>query len=160
MLNGRLTPSDTVMFDLSSCNLVSGFNGVNCLTALFIPSSAGITEQWNLLYNGFLTMFPIGYVTDFVSILSNSATTSIPVIDTTIPVGVVGAGSHIKLDLSHSIDYVLYAKASDYGFGTSTQSLYDITSYYWDLVVYALTGFYLIRRIIGSHIIGDLSKKI
>jgi len=145
--------------DFSDCAIAT-LNLLSCggdlIAYAFIPTSDAITSNVQQLHDDVLVKFPIGYVTDFVSILASStASSTLPLIDATIPDGIAGAGSHIHLDLAHSLDFVLNATTSSFNnsSASSTQTFYEITSGYWKIIVYLGAGFYIIARIIGSHLI-------
>lgn len=114
------TSATSTIVALKSCNPLA-FDTVLCISALFTPDSVQLQKDFKWLYDGALTHFPIGYLTDFISILATSTgSSSIPVLRATVPNGVVGAGSSITLDLNHSLDYILYSTAAP--FGTSTET--------------------------------------
>lgn len=139
-----------------SCYPFSGqFSTTNCLAFLFIPDAGLIYDSLNNFKNNASTRMPLGYLTDFINILSTTTSSSLPVISATIPTGVAGAGSHISLSLDHSIDYILYASTSQFinSSAPDTGTLYDIVSGYWNKIVYLALGIYIITRIVGSHVI-------
>ena len=144
-----------------TCNPLGSFDAIQCLSFLFIPSATQIQSSFSSLYSGVLTHFPLGYVTDFIAILATTTTSAIPVINATVPNGVIGTGAHISLDLAHSLDYILNATSSIYNnaSASSTQTLYQITSYYWNILVYVLTGLFILARVLGSHLIPRRSGK-
>jgi len=138
---------------------VTSFNFFTCMSDLviylFIPESDAIEYMGNQIYDDILTHFPLGYVTDFVSILSTSTVGSLTVLDATVPSGVMGSGSHIRLDLTGILDEYLNATTSGFNnsSASSTETLFEITNYYWEMIVYILTIMYLARRVLGSGII-------
>jgi hypothetical protein len=129
--------------------------GQDLITYAFVPTPDAISYIGTQLHDNILTHFPIGYITDFISIIATTTEGSLTVIDATIPNGVVGTGSHIHLDLAHQLDYILNATTSSFvnSSASSTQTFYEITSYYWKIIVYVLTLFYILGRIIGSSIV-------
>lgn len=132
------------------CN-PGNFDISTCLISLIIPPASVFTDALTNLRDDALTHFPVGYVTDFINILSTSTVGSLTVINATVPAGIPGAGSTVHLDLTGSLDSVLGATVGTYG--TSTETLYEVTSYYWEILVYILAAMYLLRRILGSHVI-------
>lgn len=140
------------------CN-PANFDITVCLISLLIPPRSVLENDLTNFKNDVLVRFPIGYVTRFLTILGSGATSSLPVFSATIPDALpFGQGQTITLDLNHSLDWILYATTSAYitAEASSTDTLYDITSYYWNIMVYMALGFYILRRIIGAHLIPDL----
>jgi len=141
--------------NVSTLFLNTNFSTIGCLSFLFIPDSYLIQQSLINFKDNALTHFPIGYFTDFVDIITDNATSTLPVIDATVPNGVIGTGSHIRLDLSHSLDYVLNATSSQFNnaSASSTETFYQITSRYWRYILYVLLTFYLLGRILSSTVI-------
>lgn len=83
----RASLASTSQDYFSSCNPISNWDFMKCLsgatTFLFIPQSNDIQETVDSLYNDFLTRFPVGYITRFVSILRSTASTTPPAISYT-----------------------------------------------------------------------------
>lgn len=136
------------------------FDIMICLISLIIPPQSVLQGDFEQLRDGFLTKWPLGYVTRLIDILAASTTRAMPVISAIIPAGVVGAGSTITLDINNSLDYILNATTSQFNnvSASSTRTLYEITSDYWEIFVYACLGLYILRRILGSHLIGHHKK--
>jgi len=136
---------------------------LSCTAFLLIPDSGYLFDSLSNFRDNVSTHFPLGYLTDFIGIMSTTTTSSLPVINATIPDGVIGSGAHIDLDLSHSLDFILYATSSFSGSGASTTAtFYDITSYYWNIICYIALAFYLLSRIVGIWLIptvGSMSEK-
>lgn len=148
----------------SSCNPLGGvFNVINCLTFFFIPDSGYLADTLHNFATNAATHFPLGYITDLISILSTTTVGSLPTIDATLPNGIAGGGAHLHLDPTHSLDYILNANMGIYG--TSTQTFYQMTSVYWNYIVDVLALFYIIGRVVGSSLIPhqksvDNNKKV
>jgi hypothetical protein len=128
---------------------------VRCLAFLFVPDSKRVSDSMVSLYNGILRKWPLGYVTDFWAIMGTTSTTSLELFNAVIPPGIPGAGSQLTLDLTGSIDYILYATSGPFisGNATSTETFYDITSRYWRIFIYLAAFLYILRRILGVDII-------
>lgn len=137
------------------CN-PGNFDIATCLISLIIPPGSVFTDALTNLRNDALTHFPIGYVTDFINIVSTSTVGSLTVINAMVPAGIPGAGSAVHLDLTGSLDSILEATVGPYG--TSTETLYEVTSFYWEILVYILAALYLLRRILGSHVIPHFKR--
>jgi len=156
---------------LENCGLfsatTSGFNLSGCISDLFVPDSINLATIFDESLNGqdgnggFLRYFPLGYVTDFVSILSTSTIATSFGIHAIIPAGIPGTGATLDLDLSSTTLGWLYE--SDIGTFTNssapdTRTFFEITYDYWKVIVYLAVLFYLIGRIIGKRIIPNLLR--
>jgi len=140
--------------DYSTLFLNTHFSPLGCLTFLFTPDPKLIDDTFTSFHDLALTHFPLGYLYDFILILSTTSEKAIPVIDATIPNGIPGAGANINLSLSHVLDPVLNATTSGFsGSGASTtETLYQYTVGYWTIFVYICAGVYILGRILGSHL--------
>lgn len=134
-----------LQFDFFQCS-------TNLAILLFLPSQSEQDSFINGLRSGVLTHFPLGYITDFVDIVSTTTTRDLVVLQATVPPGIPGAGASITLDLAHSLDFILNATSSSFisGFATSSATFYEITSGYWRIFVYIMALFYVLSRILGS----------
>ena len=148
---GSFDPTFGQNYDLSACNVLVGFDAGTCLYNLIMPNEPVFASQFKEAQFVYGRAFPMGYVTRLLEILVSSSTSSLPVISATVPSGVIGSGATISLDVNNALDFILDADVDS--FGTSTSTFYDTTSYYWNIIVYVALGFYIIRRIIGSHLI-------
>lgn len=131
----------------------------NAFGVTFYPSvTSQETLSSTLSTDNLKYRFPLGYVTDFVTIISTSTESSLVVVDATLPSVLPGGGAHIRIDLSHILDPVLNATSTIFNNASapSTQTFYEITSHYWNIVLYLAVVFYVIARIVGSHIVPDL----
>lgn len=135
-------------FDLLPC-------GADLITYAFVPTSDAISANVQILHDDILIHFPLGYITDFVNIISTTTQGTLAVIDTDIPSGIIGSGSHVHLDVAHSLDYILNATTTSKFSTASTTgaTFFDITNDYWTKLVYILAFFYILSRIIGSVLI-------
>jgi len=149
LINALITGTTTQ--SVIRCNPFN-FDITVCVLSLLYPSQEVLKSNFDRLRNDLLEKWPLGYVTRIIDILNASTTTSIPVINATIPTGIAGAGSTIYLDPNGAIDYILNASASDSGFGSSTDTLYETTSYYWNILVYTLLALYILRRILPPRV--------
>jgi len=157
ILTGTTTGANTI---LNCSNLLSG--GLTpCIVSLFVPNATTLSADFTRLRDGFLSTWPLGYLTRFIGIFLSSATSTIPTFSATIPSGVVGAGSHISLDLNGALNPILNATSSTFvsAEATSTQTFYQITSRYWDIFVYLALAFYILRRLLGSKVVPHLHHK-
>jgi len=133
----------------------------DCVKFLFIPNPQALNTSLEALRNGVLASWPVGYVTRMVEIFTASTSASLPVFQATVPAGIPGTGSSITLDLNHSLDTVLNATTGVFtnSSASSTDTFYEFTKPYWDTIMYLLLAFYILRRILGSHIVPTFNKE-
>ena len=149
IVTGNPDACKSLEFDLLDCSI----NIINHL--IFEPT---ITETTKNQFNDLKTKFPIGYITDFVTIMSTTTATDLPIIHAHIPdILGVGTGHSITLDINHSLDWVLNATTSKfYGYNPetdSTQTLYQITNTYWGYVLNILALIYIVSRLLSSDLV-------
>lgn len=72
---------------LATCSSWTSFNLGDCLNLIFVPALGPMQSALNDFKTGFLSYAPWGYVTRMVVILSGTATTTLPTINVTIPLG-------------------------------------------------------------------------
>jgi len=160
----------------SACDFMSAFsahlpdwiggNGENtwdfgdCIYSLFVPSNKQAIDLLNTARSGFLSYFPLGYVTDFFTILAGTTTASSIGIDATVPPGIPGEGSNLTVSIDeNTLSYIWDADIGSFvnESAPDTRSFYDITYDYWKIICYILLAFYLIGRILGSTVIPGFS---
>lgn len=141
-----------------SCNVLSGFSINNCLAYLFIPDAGMVADSLRSFRDGSATHFPLGYLTDFIKIMSTTTASTLTVIDATLPSVLPGGGAHITLSLTGILDSLLNSTTTIFNntSAPSTQTFYEITSHYWDILLYIATVFYIVARILGTHIVPEL----
>jgi len=159
LVNALLTGTTTAQ-SVIRCN-PTDFDILICATSLVVPPYSVLVDDFEQLRDGFLARWPLGYVTRFVEIFADTSSSSIPVISATVPSGVVGAGASITLNANNALDFILNATTSSFlnSSASSTETFYEITSRYWNIFVYLALGFWILRRILGSHIIGHSKHK-
>jgi len=139
-----------------TCIPLGDFDIISCLAFMFVPDFTYVSATLDNFKNTAATHFPLGYITDFIGIVSTTSTSSLTVVDATLPNGVAGVGASIHLDLSHVLDPILYATTSLFTNASApdTRTFFEITSYYWNILVVVGALFYMLRRVIGSHLFG------
>lgn len=86
LFNGMSATSSEVL--AHTCNPIGGdFSIQTCLVYLFVPDGNELKKTMENARDGFLTRFPIGYITRFVTIVNSSATTSLPAFSIPVQVG-------------------------------------------------------------------------
>lgn len=157
-INGFIASSTTSYQNVKNyCSLSTAFEFTDCLSALFVPSNADITGAITIFKDNIGVKFPLGYFNDFITIISTSTIGNLTVLDAELPQGLGLGNPHIVLDLTNKLDFVLNATTSQFAntssSSTDDQTFFEITNYYWKIVVYILTFFYILSRIIGSQLI-------
>lgn len=156
ILNGT-TSSSTV--SVADCNVLYGFDFGKCMSFAILPSSAQSQAFYDEISYNVLSKFPFGYVWNFYQLLTSSSTVALPLIDAMVPNGVAGAGAHIHLALEPTtLAYIYNATSSQFNniSAPSTATLRSQVEYYWDIIIYLSVAMYLIGRILGSHVIGNI----
>lgn len=134
-----------------TCNPLGGtFDTFSCMSFLFIPDAGNLVDSLNSFKNGFLIRVPWGYLTRFVTILSSSATTTLPSISYTfdsnsplhgdtwnIDTNAMVAGGGVLLDSVENVD--------------SHRSLKDVFYSMVQLVVGLAVIFQIVHDLTGSH---------
>ncbi len=80
---------------LASCSSWTSFSLGDCLNLLFVPQVRPIDDALSNFRNTFFSFAPWGYVTRVVVILSSNATSSLPLIDVTMPLGRPGSPEYM-----------------------------------------------------------------
>jgi len=148
-------------YSREACTPLSGeFSIVDCILLLFIPDADYTAQKVGELTNTVTNSWPIGYITDFVQIISTTTVGTLIPIDAVIPAGIPGAGSTVTLDLTNVLDPLLNASTSSFvnSSAPSTETFFEITNHYWEIVCYLLAVLYIIGRVMGSHIFGHTGK--
>jgi len=150
--------ASTTVDNLSiACNPFSGnFDIVICFYRLIVPDSQTATALFQETYDMVFSRAPLGYFTDFISIMSTSTVGTLTLIDATIPTGMVGSGKQITLDITNVFDFVLDSTTTplfNSANASSTETFFVQTNRYWTIIVSILFVLYLMRRLLGSHII-------
>jgi len=83
-----------------TCNPFSGsastlffntqFSVPSCIAFLFIPDAGYLFDSLSNFRENVMTHFPLGYVNDFISIISTSTESTLTIINATLPNGVMG----------------------------------------------------------------------
>lgn len=146
-----------------ACKLDTNWNIKDCIKSLFVPNWPEIYPKMTDLKNGILNSFPIGYFSEFVTIMSTSTAGTLTVIDATLPSPLgLGSGHHIHLDLTGVLDPILNATTTIFNneSANDTRSLYEITVYYWKILVYVGAMLYVLTRIVGAGLMPRYSNSV
>lgn len=145
-------------YSFEECSLRSLDIGL-CLGDVFVALFQPLPQDWQYisdqLYENVRIRFPLGYINDFISIISTTTEGTLTPIDAVIPSVLPGSGTHMTLSLAHVLDPMLNATTSQFAnvSASSTETFGTITERYWDYLVYALTLLYLLSRILGTRMI-------
>lgn len=146
---------------LADCNILSGFDFGRCVSFALIPSTEQLRNFANVITSNIMTKFPLGYVWSIVEILKGDVGTSIPSVSAVVPEVLPGGGSELELSLQPGdLDWILNATTSVFAneSAPSGASLYSITSFYWNILVYMGVFAYLYTRVMGSHLVGTIGE--
>jgi len=149
---------------IDACSWTGDFDFFGCLYSLaivlFIPDPSGLNQMFDDLKSEALDSFPLGYITDFFSIVSTSTIGTLTPFSATVPTILPGAGSHISLDITNGFDWLLNSTTGPFisPEASTTVTFYEYTSTYWEILVYVLAGLYILRRILGSHLVPHIGK--
>jgi len=131
---------------------------INALSWAFILDTGTLQSDFAVFRSDALSRFPLGYVNDFFTILATTTESSLLLVNMTVPPGLPGHGATLTLDAAHVLDFIYEATTTD-KFNTvgavSEQTFLEITEGYWLYFLYLCTAFYIIRRIMGAHVIPD-----
>lgn len=140
--------------NVTTLYLNTDFSPIQCAVFLVVPDSGYVSSAMDNLKENVLTHFPLGYISDFVNIISTTTVGTLTAIDTDLPAGLgIGSGYHVTLDLTNVLDPILNATTTTNfmtSSASSTRTFYEITNDYWKIFVYLGTLLYIIFRIIGK----------
>jgi len=140
-------------YSLEACNMLSGeWDIVNCILSMIYPDTEFIKQSFTRQYNTITGMFPLGYITDFISIIGTTTVGTLTPIDAELP-SALGVGTpHITLDLTGVLDPLLNATTGVFinSSAPDTRTFYEITSDYWDIIISILFVMYLVSRVLGA----------
>jgi len=144
ILTGTTTGANTI---LNCSNLLSG--GITpCIVSLFVPNATTLGDDMLRLRNGFLSVWPLGYVTRFVEILVSPATTTLPSISYTTASSSMFGVIDIELDPFGSLadpDSPMNFESDQ----TDGKTVWEIMEQPVTIVVYLMLLFMIIHDITG-----------
>ena len=158
-VQGLKTYCNPLSGDISTFFLNGKFDVALCSGELLTPDAGLIYESLGNFKDNVSTHFPLGYVTDFLNILYDNATDTIPMLTATVPNGIPGAGSHLSIGMNgHELDYLWNATTSSFVSpeASSTETFKDVVGFYWNWLLWIATGMYIISRILGSNVLPNV----
>jgi len=145
---GSFDPTNGLTYDLSSCNVLSGFDAESCLYNLLVPTPATLSSD----IAKFKAIPPWGYAFRFYDIVSTSSLVALPSVVMPIP----GSGTSLDLTpwffLFGSSSPLTQASANmslngvNYGDG---RSLREITETYWNYLWTFILGIAIVAKLLG-----------
>jgi len=147
---GTFDSTSGISFDLSSCNVLSGFNANDCLYNLIFPNNVTFPLLMSEAKEAYGRAWPIGYITRFLTILSSTTPVQPPYISVELPVGgTLTLNPWDKLMGESSILGQATAQITVAGHTAgSGETLKEITEPYWILICYMALIVFVIRDIL------------
>lgn len=148
------SPADVDLAIAENCNPFSSFFAIaRCISYLVFPNKQQVESNITQLRDGFLSRVPIGYVTRFVSILTNTATTTLPAISytfsSTSPFYQGGSPySFTPFAYVNGSGTLLNDARSDQ---SDPKSLWAIVEQITKIIVYLMLVFMIIHDLTGIH---------
>jgi len=132
--------------DTCSFNWTTTFSIIGCVKYLIIPSPLQIQNTITLARDDILTRFPWGYFTILYDMLTDdTASSTPPVFAMTLQPGIGGAGKTLSFS-----PFELLAEQLDFIDSRTVASIdgspLDFILYYWDLIMYVLFAFWVLRE--------------
>lgn len=120
--------------DATSCNIISGdFDMIDCLKLLIIPPTPTLVAMWDSLMNNTLRIFPLGYITRFLEIVTLSTPVMPPALEytygTSAPTELEGKG--MSFQIFDAFPLILTIVADD---GTN-KNIWDIVTPFFDTII-------------------------
>jgi len=149
--NASTTSSTCSSWDIG-CYIVKGIE--RSLTAQNVALSGVLDDvKDEVLYS-----FPLGILTDTITIMATTSTTSLPELYIQVPYGMIGGGTvnaGIALSVDHVLDPLLNATSTYHNdvFAASSVTFYERTEVYWLWILRIGLLLYILRRLFGAHII-------
>jgi len=120
--------------DATSCNIIGGdFDMIDCLKLLIIPPTPTLVAMWDSLMNNTLRIFPLGYITRFLEIVTLSTPVMPPALEytygTSAPAELEGKG--MSFQIFDAFPLLLTIVADD---GTN-KNIWDIVTPFFDTII-------------------------
>jgi len=146
-----LTPDEVLEGSVTSCNLLNPFtfNMGDCVSFLLWPSPTQVDQNILDLKEHFLNIWPLGYVTRFVDILSSEDTTALPSISYTTASSSMFGVIDIEFDPFGSLDDVDSPMLYTSDTSGDAQTIWEIMEYPIFVVVYLMLIFMIIHDVTG-----------
>lgn len=149
LFNSTSTASQLV----DNCNPFSGFDVFECIKGLFIPNQTQISTLMTSSRDLILTKAPLGYLTRAITLLSDTATSSLPQISYTFGPQSPLAGQELAFDfnsvLSGASVILNDTLVSD---NAEPESAMDIFMPFWTLLCYLGLVFMIVHDVVGINL--------
>jgi hypothetical protein len=133
----------------NTCNPFSGFDTMNCIAFLFVPSSDQLNSTMGSLRDGVLTRVPFGYFNRMYTIWRTTATSTLPSVVLSIPTGATTYET-----ISFNFGDMLTGGASTLGTVSSPKngkSVRDVLEPFVKLLIAIAVFYTIITDIAGLH---------
>lgn len=146
------TPAEIDQAVAENCNPLSSFyNTARCISYLVFPNPTQVDENIATLRDSFLNRVPVGYVTRFILIFTNTATTTLPSIDytfsTTSPLYVGDGRIHFEpFDYVSGAGTLLTEARSDQ---VIPKTIWQIMERIVTIIVYLMLIFMIVHDLTG-----------
>jgi len=152
---GDFDPTFGISYDLSYCNVISGFDASECIYNLFRPNDTTFSQQFDMAKNTYARAWPIGYVSRVIEIISSSTPVKPPVITIDFP----ATNRDLVLDPWEMLmqeDSLLGQATAQITVAGETkgsgETLREATETQWLLVWSFILGIFIIRDILTHRI--------
>lgn len=137
----------------SSCNPISGFDFIQCISGLLIPNQTQLGLAVNTLQTQVLQKAPVGYITRLITILNGSATTSLPLISYTFGTESPLAGETLDFNFNSTLASANTILTQDWVSNNSEdpQNIWTIFMPLWNILVYAVLIMMIVSEITGIY---------
>jgi len=132
----------------SSCSAWTGEGIKDCLNMVFIPQWEPIKASLTEFRDGFLAVWPLGYITRFEEIMWNADDVELPDIEIQMPNGTPAAGLSVNLAVTGALmsDDSIIGSATDPNSGLT---LRDRIETEWSMFIYMLFIFAIVIEVLG-----------
>jgi len=140
------------ILNLSDCKMFN-FSVSGCLSVLFLPNFLQLLPVWESAKTGFLAVIPWGYVTQILSDLNRTATSTLPLFEISTPPNFPFNGT-LSLDIFGSLPT---ASTSIFALATSSTgaTFRETVEPFWNTIWAVLFGILLLQLILGVELIGQ-----
>jgi len=159
-----LTPTTTPIV-ANSCNPISGFDTIQCIAFLFIPSQRSLESIGERIHEEILLVAPWGYITRFLNIVTSDDRVALPTFTITYPSELEFMGG---ATLSLNPWPYLMASSSLLGtvesYGSDPKTFREITEDGWNFIIlsiFAITVFFRVMNVdIAMPTGSEVSEKV
>jgi len=134
-----------------SCNPISGFDFMQCISGLLIPNGPQMDTAVNTLKQQVLVKAPVGYITRLIEIIGGSATSTLPEISYTFGSGPL-EGQEFAFDFNGTLTQANTILTEEWvSDQEEPQNIWDIFMPLWNILVYAVLIVMMVSQITGIY---------